>query len=191
MEEIILLRIKKIIKNYISVNDYNYLEFSKKMRVSTATLQTYLYGKKPISNSFLIRFSDLNDLNFNDKKFLKENVKVKKKLTTNKENVKNKIKYYSTPKIEKEKKISSKLKSDFILKYIENNQDDYLKFMSALKEMRKNIADLDFLSIFNTKIKPKSKNEIIKLLQKTINEINSIQKKMLEEESIEGEIIDV
>lgn len=181
MEERTLLKTKKIIKNYISNNNYNYLEFSKKMRVSTSTLETYLYGKKAISNSFLVRFLELNDLNFNDKVFLKSNIILKKNLTVKNDCFRKKLKL--------EKNISSKEKGEFIIKCLEVSQDDYLKFMSALKEMRKNVADLDFLSIFNTKIKPRSKNEIIKLLQKTINEINSIQRKL--EESIEGEIIDV
>lgn len=65
-------------------------------------------------------------------------------------------------------------KDNFIQKVLESSQDDYLKFMSALKETRKHTAELEFLSIFNTKIKNKSKKEIVKLLQKTINEINSI-----------------
>lgn len=182
MEEKILLNVKKIIKKYISNNNYNHFEFSKKMKVSPSTLETYLYGKKNISSSFLERFSNLNDLDLNDKIFLRENIKIKKKLTA-----KN---YYFNPKLKTEKNMSSKEKGEFIIKCLETSQDDYLKFMSALKEMRKNVAALDFLSIFNTRIKPRSKNEIIKLLQKTINEINNVQKK-IEEESIQGEIIDV
>lgn len=65
-------------------------------------------------------------------------------------------------------------KDNFIQKVLESSQDDYLKFMLALKETRKYTAELEFLSIFNTKIKNKSKKEIVKLLQKTINEINNI-----------------
>lgn len=65
-------------------------------------------------------------------------------------------------------------KDNFIQKLMEFSQDDYLNFMSVLKETRKCTAELEFLSIFNTKIKNKSKKEIVKLLQKTINEINNI-----------------
>ena len=93
-------------------------------------------------------------------------------------------------KVEK-KKDNIYQKRDNILKFIDENKSDYLKYIELLKKIKKDLAELDVLSSFNLNLKDKSRNEINKLLDKIINEVKNIQSKITKDNIImEVELIE-
>ncbi|MEG0236543.1 MAG: helix-turn-helix transcriptional regulator [Cetobacterium sp.] len=85
MEEKMLLKTKKILKEYMLQNNLTNAELATLTNVSEGTIKTYLSGKKAISLSFISNFSNLENIKKNDYIFLKELVKRNKKYPTSKE----------------------------------------------------------------------------------------------------------
>ena len=78
-------------------------------------------------------------------------------------------------------------KRDELLDYIDKNKSDYLKYIELLKKIKKDLAELDILSSFNLNLKDKSRNEIIRLIDKMINDLVEVKNKIKEYEVIEFE----
>lgn len=200
-----LEKIKNILKTYRNIKKYSNEEMAEHFGVKRSTMVGYIQKNRGVSKVFLNKFIKEEDIIDKDKKIILEYLVKstpktnKKKSNLNVEEKLNEILYLLCEKdgLQETKNINRKKaninieeKRDEVLNYIEKNKDDYLKFMETLKIFRKNISELDYLSFFNTKIKSKSKKEIVKILEKSIKEIKEIQKKILEEEII-VEVIDV
>lgn len=200
MEKEKKIKIKEILKKYIS-NKINLKKLSEKMSLSENTLKTYSTKNKYISNKFIINFSKVmvkdKNITLENKNFLLKyasEIQVSKKKERKKENLNSikldKILMLLEEKVEK-KKDNIYQKRDNILKFIDENKSDYLKYIELLKKIKKDLAELDVLSSFNLNLKDKSRNEINKLLDKIINEVKNIQSKITKDNIIlEVELIE-
>lgn len=200
MEKEKKIKIKEILKKYIS-NKINLKKLSEKMSLSENTLKTYSTKNKYISNKFIINFSKVmvkdKNITLENKNFLLKyasEIQVSKKKERKKENLNSikldKILMLLEEKVEK-KKDNIYQKRDNILKFIDENKSDYLKYIELLKKINKDLAELDVLSSFNLNLKDKSRNEINKLLDKIINEVKNIQSKITKDNIIlEVELIE-
>ena len=171
------------------------------MNLSENTLKTYSTKNKYISNKFIINFSKVmvkdKNITLENKNFLLKyasEIQVSKKKERKKENLNSikldKILMLLEEKVEK-KKDNIYQKRDNILKFIDENKSDYLKYIELLKKIKKDLAELDVLSSFNLNLKDKSRNEINKLLDKIINEVKNIQSKITKDNIIlEVELIE-
>ena len=194
------IKIKEILKKYIS-SKINLKKLSEKMNLSENTLKTYSTKNKYISNKFIINFSKVmvkdKNITLENKNFLLKyasEIQVQKKKERKKENLNSikldKILMLLEEKVEK-KKNNIYQKRDNILKFIDENKSDYLKYIELLKKIKKDLAELDVLSSFNLNLKDKSRNEINKLLDKIINEVKNIQSKITKDNIImEVELIE-
>lgn len=194
------IKIKEILKKYIS-SKINLKKLSEKMNLSENTLKTYSTKNKYISNKFIINFSKVmvkdKNITLENKNFLLKyasEIQVQKKKERKKENLNSikldKILMLLEEKVEK-KKDNIYQKRDNILKFIDENKSDYLKYIELLKKIKKDLAELDVLSSFNLNLKDKSRNEINKLLDKIINEVKNIQSKIIKDNIImEVELIE-
>jgi hypothetical protein len=194
------IKIKEILKKYIS-SKINLKKLSEKMNLSENTLKTYSTKNKYISNKFIINFSKVmvkdKNITLENKNFLLKyasEIQVQKKKERKKENLNSikldKILMLLEEKVEK-KKDNIYQKRDNILKFIDENKSDYLKYIELLKKIKKDLAELDVLSSFNLNLKDKSRNEINKLLDKIINEVKNIQSKITKDNIImEVELIE-
>lgn len=194
------IKIKEILKKYIS-SKINLKKLSEKMNLSENTLKTYSTKNKYISNKFIINFSKVTvkdkNITLENKNFLLKyasEIQVQKKKERKKENLNSikldKILMLLEEKAEK-KKDNIYQKRDNILKFIDENKSDYLKYIELLKKIKKDLAELDVLSSFNLNLKDKSRNEINKLLDKIINEVKNIQSKITKDNIImEVELIE-
>ena len=194
------IKIKEILKKYIS-SKINLKKLSEKMSLSENTLKTYSTKNKYISNKFIINFSKVmvkdKIITLENKNFLLKcasEIQVPKKKERKKKNLNSikldKILMLLEEKVEK-KKDNIYQKRDNILKFIDENKNDYLKYIELLKKIKKDLAELDILSSFNLNLKDKSRNEINKLLDKIINEVKNIQSKITKDNIImEVELIE-
>lgn len=194
------IKIKEILKKYIS-SKINLKKLSEKMSLSENTLKTYSTKNKYISNKFIINFSKVmvkdKNITLENKNFLLKyayEIQVPKKKERKKENSNSikldKILMLLEEKVEK-KTDNIYQKRDNILKFIDENKSDYLKYIELLKKIKKDLAELDVLSSFNLNLKDRSRNEINKLLDKIINEVKNIQSKITKDNIImEVELIE-
>lgn len=153
-------------------------ELSKNLDYSLATIKSY-EKKEKLPMKFVDKLNYIYKLTNEEKKELNfEPLTQEMELNFYKKLEEIKLKEEYLNKLEQKlKREEIKLKKEKLLTYLEENKSDYLKIKEVLINLKSIIGELDVKTSLSFDLKNITKNEIINILNRDIQELEKIKKR--------------